>query len=79
MAVQFANAQMKIDPVTKLHHCTYTVSGNGTDADAVVAKGSGDDEYQAKRNAIMNYLNTYPKTILGLEEPTVAKATVTIW
>lgn len=78
MAVQFTNAQLKYDPVTKLYHCTYSVSGNGQDPTATTATGVGDSEYQAKRCAIVSYVGLYPKVSLGIDEATLAQSTVTI-
>lgn len=75
MAVQFSNAQIKYDPVTKLYHCTYTVSGNGQ---ATTAEGVGDNEYQAKRHAIVSYASQYPAVLLGIDETALAQSTVTI-
>lgn len=78
MAVQFSNAQIKYDPVTKLYHCTYTVSGNGQDANATTATGVGDNEYQAKRHAIVSYASQYPAVLLGIDATALAQSTVTI-
>lgn len=78
MAVQFSNAQLTFDPVTKLYHCTYTVTGNGQDPNATTATGVGDSEYQAKRHAIVTYVGLYPKVFLGIDETALASSTVTI-
>lgn len=68
MAVQFTDPQLTFDPVTKLHHCTYTVTGNTEDPTATTAEGVGDDEYQAKRHAIVSYRALYPRLFLGIDE-----------
>lgn len=78
MSVQFDNPQLTFDPVTKLHRCTYTVSGNGEDPTATTATGVGDSEYQAKRHAIVSYIALYPRVSLGLDETALAETVVVI-
>lgn len=72
MAVQFTDPQLTFDPVTKLHHCTYTVTGNTEDPTATTAEGVGDDEYQAKRHAIVSYRALYPRLFFGIDETALA-------
>lgn len=68
MAVQFTKPQLKYDPVTGLHHCTYMVTGNTEDPTAITATGVGDSEYQAKRHAIVSYTSLYPRVFLGIDK-----------
>lgn len=52
MAVTFSSPVYVKDEVKKLVYCTLTVAGNGKHT---VAKGVGDTEFQARRNAVATY------------------------
>lgn len=64
MAVPTFTAPVKtFDGITGLHHVSYTVSG--TD---VKAEGVGDNEYQAKRHAVVTYRKANPLAFLDIPE-----------
>lgn len=57
----FTAAEITVDGVTGLHHCSFTVSGT-----TEKAEGVGDNEYQAKRHAVVTYRKANPLAFLDI-------------
>ena len=57
----FTAAEITVDGVTGLHHCSFTVSGT-----TEKAEGLGDNEYQAKRHAVVTYRKANPLAFLDI-------------
>ena len=57
----FTAAEITVDGVTGLYHCSFTVSGT-----TEKAEGVGDNEYQAKRHAVATYRKANPLAFLDI-------------
>lgn len=57
----FTAAEITVDGVTGLHHCSFTVSGT-----TEKAEGVGDTPYQAKRAAVVTYRAANPLAFLDI-------------
>lgn len=59
---EFTSPEYTFNVIDGIFHCTMQVDGEP------VAKGVGDTEYQAKRNAVVTYRNENPSAFLDIPD-----------